>query len=548
MRRLARIVIVTAALLMLPRTVPAQDKEVTGVVISIDGTDIIIDLGKKQGMADGDVLELWRPLKIKHPVTGKLIVDRFKIGAIKITQVRDVLSLARPSVALSRPVEAGDVVVLVGAPKIVTVTPPPTPTKPPPAGTPPPTVVEADPDLRAVGALFESLHGTSPEVRAKAYDDFIKANPKSRFAGVLQEEIIALRAASSAVVPSGAPGSSEKPILAYGVRSWRKIDETLENAPFVFAMETNGPISGAVMQIRGADEPAYTPIPFVPRGDGYWAVTIPANKVRGPTLSWFVETVTSDGKATAVIGTSAEPVITKVVTAPGQSTPLKHESIAAIWADYADYNRWLRNDWAFQTEGYFGMRFGDVGVRAVRSGFGVYRGKGGSIADLDERPNVVPRSVGLSYGYLEGEFGIDSFWSIIARGIVGLGNEEVKGGGQAFVRIGNDKKTNLMLGGEILGGIGLRGISQLQLEVFPKVPIIVRSEVTNQPAGERAPRLNLEGGRVTSSEAGDIGVRAIVQIGYRITPGFTIFVRGSYQGRTIIHAGPGFGGGASVSW
>jgi hypothetical protein len=117
MRRLARIVIVSAALLMLPRTVPAQDKEVTGVVISIDGTDIIIDLGKKQGMADGDVLELWRPLKIKHPVTGKLIVDRFKIGAIKITQVRDVLSLARPSVALSRPVEAGDVVVLVGAPK-----------------------------------------------------------------------------------------------------------------------------------------------------------------------------------------------------------------------------------------------------------------------------------------------------------------------------------------------------------------------------------------------------------------------------------------------
>lgn len=542
MGRTARTIAVAAALLIGAPALYAQDKDVSGVVVALDGGEVIVDLGKKQGLGDGDVLELWRPLKIKHPVTGKLITDRFKIGAIKITQARDVLSLARPTGVVSRPIEAGDVVVLVGAPKPTVVTPTKPSTTPSPNA---PVVFESDPDVRALGTLFESLHGTSPEVRAKAYDDFIKANPKSRFAGVLQEEIIALRAAAgSAATPSG-QGEAAPP--ATSVRSWKRIEEALEDAPFVFAMEVNGPIAGAVFQLRAADEPAYTPMAFVPRGDGYWAVTVPRDRVRGPTLSWFVETVGSDGKANGVIGSASEPIVTKVVVTPGTSTPLKHESTAAIWADYADYNRLLRNDWAFQTEGYFGMRFGDVGVRAVRSGFGVYRGKGGSIADLDER-NAVPRGVGLSYGYLEGEFGIDAFWAIVARGIVGLGNDGVQGGGQAFLRIGNDKKTNLMLGGEILGGIGLRGISQLSLAVFPRVPIIVRSEVTNQPAGEYAPRVALEGGRFRASEAGDIGVRAIVQIGYQFTPSLTVFVRGSYQGRTIIHAGPGFGGGASVSW
>ena len=543
---MARTLALAAALMISAPAVHAQDKEVTGVVLALDGAELIVDLGKKQGLADGDVLELWRPLKIKHPVTGKLITDRFKIGAIKITQVRDVLSLARPTGTVSRPVEAGDVVVLVGAPKSVAPTPakPPTSTTPAPTG---PVVFDTDPEVRALGALFESLHGTSPEARAKAYDDFIKANPKSRFAGVLQEEILALRAAGASYSAPTGQGGEKTPLGTGAVRSWKSIDEVLEGTQFVFAMEVSTPIAGAVLQLRTADELAFTPIAFVPRGDGYWEVTIPRDRVRAPTLFWFVETVASDGKVSAVIGNASEPTVTKVVTSAGQSTPLKHESVAAIWADYADYNGLKRNDWAFQTEGYFGMRFGDVGVRAVRSGFGVYRGKGGSIADLDER-RASPRSVGLSYGYLEGEFGIDAFWAIIARAVVGLGNEAVQGGGQAFIRIGNDKKTNLMLGGEFLGGIGLRGITQLQLAVFPRIPVLVRSEVTNQPAGESAPRVELEGGRFRSSEAGDIGVRAIVQVGYQFTPSFTFFLRGSYQGRTIIHAGPGFGGGAIVSW
>lgn len=539
----------STALVVVP--VHAQDaKELSGVVLTLDGGEVVIDLGKKQGVVDGDTLELWRPLKLKHPVTGKLVVDRFKIGAIKISQAREVMSLARPVGTVARPIEAGDVVILPGAakPTVVAPTKPTvvTPTKPAPAGSaapPAPVVIEADPEVRALGALFDGLSGTDPIVRAKAYEQWVRDNPKSRFAGVLQEEAIALRKSGAAVPApiSVTPAAPETPTAV----AWNRIDEARENVPLTFAVQLGGPVKGAVMQVRAVDEPAFTPYPLADIGKGYWSVTIPKEHLRGPTISWFVEVVTPDTKSVPVVGSAPAPITTKVVANPETSTPLKHESYASVWTDYADYNRLEGNDFAWQTEGFVGMRFGDVGVRAVRSGFGVYRGKGGSLDDLDVR-NLKGRNVGLSYGYLEGEFGFDPFWSLIARVALGLDKEEVVGGGQAFVRIGNDKKTNLMIGGEILGGVGLRGITQLELAIFPRIPLLVRSEVTNQPAGSKPLKGTLDPG--ISGESGDLGVRMIAQAGYRFAPSFVFFLRFSYQGRTINHAGPGFGAGASFTW
>ena len=192
------------------------------------------------------------------------------------------------------------------------------------------------------------------------------------------------------------------------------------------------------------------------------------------------------------------------------------------------------------------MRFQDVGLRAARTGFGVYRGTGGSLAELDQQ-KVPGRKVGLTYGYLEGEFGLSYFTAIIGRVVIGLEDDGVNGGAQALLRLGNDRDTNLTIGGEVLGGIGLRGITELQLATFPRVPILFRTEVTNQPAGV-ANRELLGSAKTESVEQGEVGARAIAQIGYRFLPDLVIAVRGSYQGRTINHAGPGFGGAVSYQW
>lgn len=197
------------------------------------------------------------------------------------------------------------------------------------------------------------------------------------------------------------------------------------------------------------------------------------------------------------------------------------------------------------------MRFGDVGVRAVRSGFGVYRGAGGSLRDLDELGKE-PRATGLTYGYLEGEFGASAFVSLVGRGLVGVKDDGRSGGAQLLLRIGNDRRTNLLIGGEVLGGVGLRSITQLQLASFERVPILLRTEVTNQPAGTRtAEPVAVKDGvapEALSTDTADIGARAIVQVGYRFTPELTVSLRGSYQGRTIRHAGPGVGAGVTYEW
>jgi len=191
------------------------------------------------------------------------------------------------------------------------------------------------------------------------------------------------------------------------------------------------------------------------------------------------------------------------------------------------------------------MRFGDIGIRAVRTGFGVYRGVSGSLEELDNLSIKYPleREVGLTYGYLEGEFGILHSASLIARLVGGLTEAGTTTGALAMVRIGNDLETNLELGLEVLGGVGLRSITQLELHPTPRFPVLVRSEVTNQPAGVSDPNF-----RGPVELHGDIGLRAIVQPGYEVWPGLVLAVRLSYQGRTIYHAGPGFGGTVSYSW
>jgi hypothetical protein len=97
----------------------------------------------------------------------------------------------------------------------------------------------------------------------------------------------------------------------------------------------------------------------------------------------------------------------------------------------------------------------------------------------------------------------------------------------------------------VLGSIGLRGITQLELNTFERVPIVLRTEVTNQPAGSSASSDPALG---AASEQGEVGARIIAQVGYRATPALTLAIRGSYQGRTINHAGPGLGGAVSYQW
>jgi hypothetical protein len=476
-----------------------------GCVVQVEKDDLVVDLGSANGADDDDIVEIWRPLRVKHPVSGKLIAERFRIGQLRLVQVRPNLALARPEGPLSRDAQSGDVVILWGretgtpalpvpsAVAVPTTTPPSLPAPPPRA---PPTAPAASVPTPSV-TDSEAPH--APEGAAAP------ATSKPR----------------AAVFP--------RPDTELPVAHVRSVGRVVAGEPLPLALVIQGPVEGAVLHARRAGDDAYLSQPMTRIGSEYWAATVPGAVVQSPELQWFVEAV-APGGTRPVVGDSFEPQKASVEDVhPKPSRQVLGQ--AQIWTDYADFNAKANNDYVWQTEGVMGARLDDYGVRALRTGFGVYRGKGGTLQQLDVL-NLPPNSVGLTYGYLEGEFGIAPTFSIAARAIIGLRGDGVNGGANAFFRIGSDLETNLLVGGEVLGGIGLRGITQFEWNSFRRIPIVLRSEVLNQPAGVGS----------------DVGVRLIGQVGYRFLAHLVVAARFSYQGRTIDHAGPGSGASVGYTW
>ncbi len=527
--------------------------DVEGVVTAVDGADLYLDIGDARGATDGAEVELWRTVRTTHPVTRAVVSDRFRIGTLKLAQVRPKLSLGHVDGKPDHPPMVGDVVILhgsgeAGRPALPPPATPPKETKPikgPPQNEPPTKPDAAPPPLPAhvgpaarteaddVADLVRGLSGDGIAPRILAYERFARAHPGSPYARPLLEEAQALRqllkpaGEASTVAPSAKPRFEPPSAGALG-------------APMDLAVGLDPKVQGAILHHRRAGDTTYASITMNRAGPGYFQGRIP--KLSGSAAEYFIEAVDAQGSAEAVVGSAPEPKA--FVVRDTGIHPVRDANIysAAVLTDYAVFNLKRDNDTTFQTEGTFGVRFRDEGLRALRTGFGVYRGKGGSLDELDVQ-GLSGRSVGLTYGHLEGEYAFTDSFSAIARAIVGLGDRGVSPGAQGFVRIGSDRKTNLALGGEVLGLVGLRGIVQLEWNTIPNVPILLRSEVTNQPAGSSA-----NPDPAQSTRSGEVGARAIVQAGYRWPFRLTTSVRLSYQGRTINHAGPGAGAAVSYEW
>lgn len=523
----------------------ASAEEVVGTVVSLDGGDLVVDLGADRGLSGGMRVEIWRPLRLKHPVTGKVLTDRFRIGELEVGQVRKQLSLASPVGELSRDPAVGDVVLFTKADRAPPVAGQ-TPASPPSPGS-----LDADPEAKRIGEMFDALRGADLVRRIRTYEDYVRANPNGRFAGVLYEEAAALRRLVTRRESSVTPQAPRPVAPSAGLRGYQRPGEVEEGRAVRFAVELEGGATGAVLHTRSrlrqgdwSGQGPYTSTPMLPVGKGYFAATVEEGRVSAPELEYFIEATSVEG-ARAIVGTATSPETVAVRERAKPVASKQRAASASVSTDYADYNRLHGNDRVWQTEGNFGVRYGDVGVRALRTGFGVYRGVGGTLAELDQQ-GLQGRKVGLTYGYLEGEIGIVRSVGLIGRASVGLLDDGVSGGGQLIVRIGSDLETNLLLGGEVLGGVGLRSFAELDLNVFERWPIVVRTEVTNQPAGA-APSREQQGPGIAQGD-GEVGARGIAQVGFRVTQPFVVAVRGSVQGRTIKHAGPGGGLAVGYQW
>jgi len=67
-----------------------------GVVVSVDGDNVVVDLDKQKGSYVGKEFKIYKEgVEIKHPITGAVLGKRrYYAGMIKITEVYDKYSVA----------------------------------------------------------------------------------------------------------------------------------------------------------------------------------------------------------------------------------------------------------------------------------------------------------------------------------------------------------------------------------------------------------------------------------------------------------------------
>jgi hypothetical protein len=409
------------------------------------------------------------------------------------------------------------------------------------------TAPKADADAKQVDDLLASMRDAPADARIAAYEKFVLEHPQNRHATVLWVEAKSLRRLLD--LDRREIEREEKRPRA---RTFSPPKTAPVGTPLELAMELDK-ARGAILHVRREGEEGYVSTPMKEIGPSYFAGTIPAQTMGEGTVEYFVEATDAKGEVVPVHGSAPSPlkVSAENPLPPDTRKPNEgHVVRAGAFTDYASFDARSNKDFVWQSEAQLGVRFRDVGLRSLRTGFGAYRGRGGTLDDLDKR-GLDGRDIGLTYGWLETELAPDSIFSFVLRAIVGLQESGVGGGGQAFIRIGNDRRTNLLLGGEVLGGIGLRGITQLEWNLLPRVPVMLRSEVTNQPAGVSQPGSSSGVGPVTSTTstgAGEVGIRSIVQVGYRLTDRLVLAGRGSFQARTINHSGPGAGAAVTYEW
>src|SRR5688500_14340222 len=87
------------------------------VVVAVDGADIYVDLGAKDGVGAGAELELLHEVVVRDPRNGTMLRDHFSLGTINVVKSGEKISIARADEALKKRVLAGDRVKLVTAKK-----------------------------------------------------------------------------------------------------------------------------------------------------------------------------------------------------------------------------------------------------------------------------------------------------------------------------------------------------------------------------------------------------------------------------------------------
>ncbi len=553
---LAGVALVCAALA--PRPVHAQPAAAgapsaprEGTVVRLDQGLFVIDLGRAAGVGTGSTYTVYRPLTVRHPLTGRLLRDRFPIGTVVLDHAGETLSVASPRERLARPVAVGDVVVPDRIIPALTapVSPPSTTTRPtaapPPRATTTPTPNDPVPnerppappsapenvEERALLAAFADTLTRPLEARIARFERYLAERPRSPYAAAVRAERDALVRLALTDPPAAPPPAP--PNLAVAEDAPTSL-RTGEPAVVALQLAPSSPITDGALYYRRAGSATYERVTARVEGDGYLRLEVPAAMVSPGGFEYFVELSLPDGGTAPVVARADEPRRVEVLPSPAAPPSVTGRTRIDLRGEYADVGTRAvggveRAQRFVLVEGDFFQRLEPRWLYGYRVGFGVYDGDALPLAQLTSTtPTVHTRVI---YGYHELEFAPWDFVHLIVRGQLGVYRGGLVFGAQARVRLGNERRTNVVFGGDLLGEVGQRAFFAFNFAPLERLPMMAQGEVFNQ-----------------SVAAGDPMFRFITQVGWRFTSWLTVSARGSYQLRNIENGGFGAGLSTTFDW
>jgi hypothetical protein len=521
MRRVA----LAIALLGATASSARADVIVRGWVVELESGEMYCDLGTVTDIKAGLPLRVMRPIKLHHPVSGKLVEDELPLGELTVDAVGDKLVMAHPGNTLLYPAQVGDVaMVLVPREEKAVVTPKKQEpaTQPVVVETPLPEEDEAE---KRVLATWSATTHQSLDARIATWEAYLQANPTSPYGDGVKQELVELRAYREQFVAHEPNETAQEPTVDGIVHAaphhwpWR------QPISLSFLVADPSRVANAWIHYRRRGSDTFHRLELRRDGDGYLRGALDGSEADGPGFEYFVEVVSDRGLVASAVGTAKDPIVV-AVDAP-QPTELsatkQNRSRVSLSSAYANFGT---NDYLYTAEADFFYRL-RTHIYGIRMGGGLLDGKGGFID-----PSMEPDQLrAFHYGYTEIELRASPRYAFLARGVVGVGTHGLGGGGEARVRLGAEDETNLTFGVSSLTEVGFLTELKLSWAAFPNFPLGLGVALTNQPNPD-----------------GDLAVRFTADVGLRKVAWFRPTVGVSYQGRSVDHSGLGVSLGMVFDW
>jgi hypothetical protein len=508
------------ALLLLLLAAPVLAAPRQAFVLRIEGSDAFVDMGRADAAAPGAKLRVYRVIEARHPATGKVLRDRFLLGEAEVLEAGEALSRIGGSKDLLVRLEVGDEVELASAPPVLPTVPSA------PAATRPGTPQAPDAERAALRAAWDAALKLPPAERARVWEGFLAAWPRSELAGPIREEITLLRSTPEDV--TGEEEDADKSVQT--VVKAGAPNTAIAGEPVVFTVtHLAGPAPHAAMvHWREQGAPGFQTLHLRAEPTGHFRAELPRDAALEKALEYFVEVADEDG-ASSLVGGSATSPQRVAIQLPASARPVErdHRSRVRIHDEYVDFNRFKGNDVYNLFEVDFLYRV-LTAVHSVRVGFGSYQGRGTPKELLDT--DAVPRRIGFTYGFSEIEVRLHESLAGLGRVSAGVNRQGLSTGFELGLRIGSETGTSLTLRGASLSRIGKRANLALAWDAVKGWPMSAEVVVTNEPIGE------------------DLGVRLLYTVGRSITPWLDLSGRVGYQLRDINHSGLTLGLGTTFHW